>query len=35
MNGEQRDLILMTNDVNELWKQMEDVYYEFENKRFE
>ena len=35
MNGEPRDLILMTNDVNELWKQMEDVYYEFENKRFE
>lgn len=33
--NEPRDLILMTNDVNELWKQMEDIYYEFEYKQFE
>lgn len=35
INNEPRDLIIMTNDVNELWKQMEDIYYEFEYKRFE
>ena len=33
--NEPRDLILMTNDVNELWKEMEDIYYEFEYKRCE
>lgn len=32
---EPRDLIMMTNDVNDLWKQMEDIYYEFEYKQFE
>jgi L-amino acid N-acyltransferase YncA len=33
--NESRDLVLMTNDVNELWKDLENIYYEFEYKRCE
>jgi RimJ/RimL family protein N-acetyltransferase len=35
LNGRETDLVIMTNDVTELWKKLEDIYFEYDVKRYE
>jgi RimJ/RimL family protein N-acetyltransferase len=35
LQGNEIDMVIMTNDVTELWRKMEDIFFDYDVKRFD